>query len=76
MCRVDKLIEYLQTLPPETEVNVLEIGSSGYEMTHKWVPLELGEYSDTCDFIDLTNNPFVKDDDPRKNSKSLDLGST
>lgn len=39
------LIEYLQTLPPKTPVNVLEEYTSGYQTTTRWVDLNLPEAS-------------------------------
>ncbi len=76
MCKISELIEYLQKLPPEAEVNVLEIDSCGYQITYNWVPLSLEKYSDNCDYIDLSGNMFLEKDDPRRDHKSLDLGCT
>ena len=41
MTTVSELITYLQTLPPETTVDVLYEDSSGYSSYCNWVDLEL-----------------------------------
>ncbi len=40
-----ELIEFLKTLPPDTQVEVLREYTSGYNTCTEWVPLNLGEYS-------------------------------
>ena len=75
MTTVTELIEALQKLPGHTEVKVLEYSTVGYENVANWIDLEIGEYSDTYDFIDLKDNPFC-DEEQRKRTPTLDLGST
>jgi hypothetical protein len=66
MTTVAEFIEYLKTLPPETDVQVVE--SDGYYA--KFVDLEIDE---NTDFTDMTGNPFAKGK-PYENSKTLYLG--
>lgn len=51
MTTAQQMIDYLSTLPPDTEIEVLERYTCGYETGTRWVPLELGPYSDTMDLI-------------------------
>jgi hypothetical protein len=66
MTTVAEFIEYLKTLPPETEVQVVE--SDGYYA--KFVDLEI---DGNTDFIDMTGNPFAVGK-PHENAKTLCLG--
>lgn len=75
MCTVKDLIEKLKTLPEHTIVNVIEVVDSSYAQIPNWVKLSLDEYSETFDFIDLKDNPFCNDEE-RKKTPTLDLGST
>lgn len=54
MCKVSELIEYLQALPPDTEVEVLERYIGSYATDTRWESLELGDCSDTCFFANGT----------------------
>jgi hypothetical protein len=47
MATAVELIEYLQTLPPETEIQVLERYSNAFSTDTRWEPLEIAEHSDT-----------------------------
>jgi len=67
MTTVSELITYLQTLPPETTVDVLSEDSSGYSSYCHWVDLELPtehsyESSDSMDFFSGAGNvgPFLR----------------
>ena len=51
MTTVAELIDYLTTLPPDTEIEVLERYHCHYETSTRWVALELGPYSGTMDLI-------------------------
>ena len=68
-----EFIEYLKTLPPETEVRVVRGYDCGYSKCTEEVPLNIDPVTGNVKFIDLTGNQFVKDDD-RANKKYLILG--
>ncbi len=56
---IKEFIEYLKTLPPDTEVGVICGYTSGYSYDTKEVPLEIDE--NTC-YTDFTGNPNVKEE--------------
>jgi hypothetical protein len=56
MCKVSELIEYLQKLDPDTEVEVVERYDLHYGTSTRYVPLDLGEYSETLCFADYTDS--------------------
>jgi hypothetical protein len=74
MTDVKTFIEYLKTLPPETEVRVCCAKVVGYGTQVTFQDLEIDEYGGNIDFTDLTGNQFVKAGDPRENKKYLDIG--
>ncbi len=74
MCTVKELIEVIERLPPHTVVNVLEVYPSGYDNIHQWIELDISQFSESCDFIDLKDNPFCTDEE-RKKTPTLDLGA-
>ena len=76
MTTLREFIDYLECLPPETEVSVIHSYDCGYSTCTKEVPLDLDPVTGNVDFTDLTGNQFVKDDDPRANKKYLVLGET
>ena len=51
MTTAREMIDYLSTLPPNTEIEVLERYSAGYETGTRWVALELGPYSNSMDLL-------------------------
>jgi len=65
-------IEYLQTLPPETEVYVVEVSDSGayMGMSSSYVPLVIEDHTD---FLDMRNNQLAKGK-PYENAVDLHLG--
>lgn len=74
MTTVRELIEYLQTLPESAEVQVVEGYDCGYSYCTKEVDINLHPYDGNVDFIDLTGNQFVDQDDERFNNAYLILG--
>lgn len=48
MCTAKELITYLQTLPSDMEVEILQKFDGNYYTGTKWESLELGAYSDSC----------------------------
>jgi hypothetical protein len=60
MCKASELIEYLQTLDPDTEVEVLRFDCIGYGHTTSWHPLDLDVYSDNKDYHDWSDKPLDK----------------
>ena len=74
MTTVTELIQALEKLPGHTEVKVIEYAVQGYDHVANWVDLEIKEYSETWDFIDLKDNPFCSDEE-MKNTPTLELGS-
>jgi len=69
------LITYLTTLPPDTEIEVLEAYRRHYDTCTKWVALDLDTYSDNMDLIDFTSGPQVKPDHPYHGKRVLFLGA-
>ena len=74
MTTITEFIEYLQTLPPETEISVVRGYDCGYSTCTEEVPLDIDPLTGNVEFIDLTGNQFVKDDDLMANKKYLSLG--
>lgn len=74
MTTITEFIEYLKTLPLETEISVVRGFDCGYSTCTEEVPLDLDHVTGNVDFTDLTGNQFVRDDDPRANKKYLTLG--
>jgi hypothetical protein len=75
MCTVSALIKKLQELPQETVINVLKIDSSGWNNTCVWEELDINEFSENFDYINLKENPFANEKQ-KKMLPSLDLGCT
>lgn len=73
---VKELKTYLETLPEETEVEVLVEKSGHYQTYTQFEPLEIGPYSDTLEFVDLTGNPYVKPEATYFGKKFLKFGSS
>jgi hypothetical protein len=73
MTTASQLIAYLQTLPPETIVEVLEEHTRGYESYVEFTDLNL-ETGDYHDFIDFRNVAWVPTDNPNYGKCFLQLG--
>lgn len=59
MTTAQQLIDYLTTLPPDTEIEVLEAYSRHYDTCTMWVPLDLNHpYSDSMDLIAFGGGPY------------------
>jgi hypothetical protein len=71
MTTAAQLIAYLQTLPPDTQIEILKENSRGYESYVTHIPLVINEGSN---FIDFRNNPHVKPESPYFNKTVLELG--
>lgn len=70
---VKQLIEYLETLPEETEVSVVETAQGGFAGDYSYfADLDIGDH---CEFTDFTGNKFVKKTEPHYNKKTLDIGT-
>lgn len=67
------LIAYLQTLPPETIIEVLEEHTCGYESYVEFADLNL-ESSEYHDFIDFRNATWVPTNNPNYGKCFLQLG--
>ena len=74
MTTITEFIDYLKTLPPETEVSVIRAYDYAYSTCTEEVGLNIDPVQGNVDFTDLTGNKFVKADDPRLNKKYLVLG--
>jgi len=74
MTTVSQLITYLQELPPDTEVSVIEGYDCGYAYCTKEVDLDLDPYNGNVDFTDFTGNQFAKEGSEHFNKKYLTLG--
>ena len=76
MTTITEFIEYLKTLPPDTEISVVRGYDCGYSYCTEEVPLNIDPLNGNVDFTDLTGNQFINDDDPKSNKKYLTLGET
>jgi len=74
MTTVKELIDYLETLPRETEVHVVVGIDCGYGYGTKEVPLDLDPAEGNMEFMDFTGNKFVKEGSDLVNKKYLLLG--
>ena len=70
---IAEFIDYLKTLPPDTELQVVRGYACGYDYCTEAAPLEIDENTGFCD---LTGSPHVKEDNPLYNKKILFLGET
>lgn len=71
---IDDLIEYLQTLPKETNFSFLrQVNSHSHDHIEE-VPLDLDPVKGNVYFVDLTGNPFIKPGSSLENKKYLLLG--
>jgi len=68
---ITEFIEYLKTLPPDTELSVICGVHSMYSYDTNEVPLEIDE---NTNFVDFDGNPFVPEGAPYYNKKYLTLG--
>lgn len=75
MTTVSELIEYMQKLPPDTEVEVIEGYDCGYATCTRIVNLDLDELSGNVEFTDFRDNPFVSESDPYYKKTYLLLGT-
>ena len=74
MATVLDLIEYLNTLPSDTEVSVIRGYDCNYSYCAEEVALDLDPLTGNIDFTDMTGNQFVKEDSEHYNKKYLVLG--
>ena len=68
---VKEFIEYLKTLPEDTELSVIRGYTCMYEHGTEEVPLEIDV---NTEFVDFTGNPYAKEDANYYNKKYLNLG--
>ena len=68
---ITEFIAYLQTLPKDTELFVVVCSDDVCSYHTSEVPLDLSE---NVDFVDLSDNPFVKKGDERYGKKYLTIG--
>jgi len=54
MTTVAEFITYLETLPSETTVEVLQEYTGSYYTSTCYVDLDLGKYSENCDLLGTT----------------------
>lgn len=74
MTTVRELIQYLEKLPPDTEVSVIVGYDCGYSYCTEEVALNLDPYKGNIDFLDFRNNQFVKETHELYNKTFLTLG--
>lgn len=75
MTTVKELIKYLKTLPEETECTVMVGNQNGWDFYMEEVSMDLKEFYGNVDYLNLTGNYLVKEDDPRYNKKYLTFGA-
>lgn len=68
---VHELIEYLKTLPPDTELRVVTTYDCGYETCAKFVPLKVSE---NVDYVDTAGNRFMEKHSEMWDRRFLDFG--
>ncbi len=69
MTTVKELKEYLETIPDETEVYVLQVNADGYTSSAREVSLN---FMENIEFSDLTNNKFYSKKERKR--KTLTFG--
>ena len=74
MTTIEKFIAYLQTLPTDTEISVVDVEDGGFSQYGTWVPLgDEFEYNEVVSFVDLSDERFK--DSKQFGRKFLQLGS-
>ena len=71
MTTVKELIEYLKSIPLDTELRVLVSYDCGYSTCTKFEPLVI---EGNTDYTNLSGNQFVKKDSPNFDKRFLDFG--
>ena len=75
MTTAKELIEYLKTIPEETQIRVLERYENGYSTYVKEVDLNLDLINGNIEFEDFRLNPFTKETDAHYMKTYLLFGS-
>ena len=72
--KVSEFIEWLKTQDPDATVEVVvRVSATGWGGDS----VSVVEFTpELCDYVDLRGNPFVEDDSPIKNSRTLLLGES
>lgn len=70
---VKELIEYLQTIPLDTELRVVVTEDCRYTRLSRFVPMELDQ---NVSYTDTTNNKFVEEHSELWDRRFLDFGET
>ena len=73
---VKELIEYLQTIPLDTELRVVVTEDCGYSRCSSFVPMELDQYKGNVEYTDMANNRFVEKHSELWDRRFLDFGET
>jgi len=73
---VKELIEYLKTIPLDTELQVVETYDCNYATCARHVPLDIDEIKGNVTYINLANNEFVDKDSPNFDRRFLEFGDT
>ncbi len=73
---VKELIEYLKTIPLDTELQVVETYDCGYATCARYVPLDIDGRKGNVTYTNLADNPFVAKDSPNFDKRFLEFGDT
>lgn len=74
MTTVKELIEYLKTIPLDTELRVIEVYDFGHSTATRFVPMSLDEQNRNVEYTDLAGNKFVEKDSENWDRRFLDFG--
>ena len=74
MTTVKELIEYLKTIPLDTELRVVEVYDFGHSTATRFVPMSLDEQNRNVEYTDLAGNKFVEKDSENWDRRFLDFG--
>ena len=73
---VKELIEYLKTIPLDTELRVVVVEDCGYSRCASYEPMDISEFTGNVEYTNLAGNQFVKPDSPQFDKRYLDFGET
>ena len=71
---VKELIDYLKTIPLDTELHVLVREEGDYWDRVNYAPMDLSELTGNVGYVNLADNPLVKPDSPEFDKRYLYFG--
>lgn len=74
MTTISELIEYLKTIPLDTEIRVVVGRDAPYERIPELVPLDLDPATGNVTYVNLAGNQYIAEDSPLWDRRFLDFG--